>query len=184
MPLMFRAMIQILLSAALLGTPAFAASEQTVQVELQQPQEVHYEPNIGDLAVLRMTWTVRVTNHSKTPVSVPEPEKGPEGAYWFDLYSLQSQEADGSWSYVADNGNHMLKGSTQFVPCRSLSPGAAVEVRNVSGGIILYRSQRARLGAKSTVRVVLSLVCKQQNSELHSESVITEPFVLSMPAQQ
>jgi hypothetical protein len=182
---MFRTsqLVQLLLAAALLSTPASADSEPTIRVELQQSSTGHYDPNIGELAVLRITLDVQITNVSKNPVDIPEPDKGPDGAYWFDLYSLQSQEADGSWSHVADNGDHMLPGSTQFVPCRSLRPGAVAEMKNVSSGVILYRKQRARLGAKPMVRVVLSLVCKQQNNQLHSVSVTTEPFVLSMPSQ-
>jgi hypothetical protein len=174
--------IHLPLAAALLGMPALAA-DPAIRAELQNPAAVRFNPRSTEPAVFNLTFDVRVTNLSKDPVTIPEPDKGPDGAHWFELYSVQSQQAAGNWSSVSDNGNHMLKGSTQFVPCRLLSPGETVEIKNVSSGIILYSIQRGRLGAKSVVRLVVALVCRQQDGELHTESMTTDPFVLSMPAQ-
>jgi len=172
------------LAIALLGAPLLAASDQTIRVEVGRVAAVPFDSGTPELLAFKLTYDAQFTNQSEVPVYIPDPNKGPDGAFRIAFYSLRFQQADGAWRYVVDPGMLAWKGDTQFAPCRSLGPKETLEIKNLQDPFSIREKQLTAMGSKPTVRIALVLVCRQQDGVLVSTTLETDPFVLSMSERQ
>lgn len=166
-----------------LACSAPAALDDAIQAEVERPELVSDAARDPYLAGFKITFDARFTNRSENPVDIPDRDRGPDGASWITVISVESQQQDGSWRFVVNPGVLMWKSDTKFVPCKSLRPKETAEVENVSNRFVIFRGPLAGLGPKPTVRFNLVLACRQQDGTLHSKSVDTDPFVLSIPSR-
>jgi hypothetical protein len=158
-----------------------AQGDDSIEAQVQQAQLVgDSEPTPGPVG-FTLKYDVRFINRSEEPVSIPDPGTSPVSTSWITVQGVEYKQPDDSWKFIVSPGMLAWKGDTKFSPCRTLAPKQAQEFMSVSGPLVLYSGQLARLGSKPTVRAGLILICRQQDGSLFSTSMRTDPFTLLVP---
>jgi hypothetical protein len=147
---------RLLIFAGLACAAAAARPDQPIQAEVQHAQvaapettnapsfRVSFEGGIHavptdapPLETFKLTLDVRFTNQSDQPIEIPDPDGGLDGVAWISMYTLQSQQADGTWKYLVPGGMLVWPGNTKFAMCKPLGPRETVTVKNVPGRLNL-----------------------------------------------
>lgn len=162
------------------------AVDQTIQVEMKQPQ-VFLDNSVAPspyLAYLKLSSDIQFTNQSKASIEIPDFGKLRNGVAGITFDGMEAQQDNGSWRFVVLPPNLVWKINTVFDDYRSLGPGETAEIKGYLLGLSVFKSNLGGLGSKATVRLTIELSCRQRDGKIVLKPVETRPFVLSMPAVQ
>lgn len=180
---MFAMRLRILALTALASLPSPAMrADETFLAEAQHALATPVHSDDPEVATLKLTFDLRLTNRSTKPVNIPKPETGSSDTTRIVVLGLQSRRPDGPWSNVFQASWYGI-GAEKYDPCISIPPSGTIQIDSVESGLVLLRKHLASLGGEPTLRLHLLIFCQQPDGKVLSTTVPTEAFSLRLPAQ-
>lgn len=162
--------------AALISTLS-GATDEAVKVEVLQPRLDSYKvqsPTVNP--GLKLTFDARFTTRGDAPIEVPD-RAWTEDVAGISKWGLESQQSDGSWRTVEGGGDLLWKGETVFPKCKLLSPKETLEVKEISGPFVAFKSHLdGTVGHRSYASIVSATSVHAAGREAGGQNRENEPF--------
>jgi hypothetical protein len=137
-----------------------------------------------DVAAFSLGFDLHLTNGSRKPVDLPmsRPGDGDGNSERVAILGVDSEGPDGVWVHLLQ-GSWYDNGTLTYEPCALLRPGMEGDIRGVKDGFVLLKKQLRGLGEEPTVRLQVTVFCRQPNGRLSAQDVTTDAFKVRLPAK-
>lgn len=173
---------RILMVAAFCGGVPGVTFAQAFRAEVRGALATPAHADDPEVVIINLDLDLRLTNRSMKAAEVPKRQVNGSEATAIAVLGVESKQVDGNWTTLVRSSWYDA-GTNKYESCRSLSPGEALEFRNVPGEFVLLRRQFAGLANDPTVRLRLMVVCRNSDGKVLTAEVITDAFRLRLSAQ-
>jgi len=138
-------------------------------------------PENTDLVALDLRFDLHIANGSRRPIGLPAAGDGQVGSEGVTILGVESQAKDGGWTSLLQ-GTFIDNGTSKYEPCISLRPGSEGDVGSVKTWLPVLKKQLAALGEEPTIRLHVTLTCRQPRGGVRLQDVRTDAISMRLPS--
>lgn len=157
------------------------SADPPILAEIPRALVSPYRTDDQDLSGFKLNLDIRVTNRTERPVDLPKSRREGGRTTRVVVMGVQAKQPDGSWSYIVQSSWYG-SATDKFESCAVLKPGGVAEYKNVKSGLLLLKTQVAKLGHEPTMRFDLMTFCRQPDGSVLTKNVRTHEFKLRLNA--
>lgn len=171
-----RLALAIALASGICATGADPAVRAEVRRPTLAPSAARGDP---DVVAFNFSFDLHLTNESQRSFGLPTPSAG-GGSVRASVLGADVKGPGDTWTPLFQ-GSWYGNGNEKYEPCAPLRPGAQGDIRGVEDELTLLRKRLASLGREPTIRLQITIFCRQPSGRVLSRSVTTDQFPVRLP---